>query len=133
MLSQVQDILPREGASERGLRHFQAWSARERFALVDSLCTVAVVCLPAFLRVVVALASVSWIQPASRSAIIAAFSNTRCLRTWRHAGKPQLIGSEASSCIWWSTTKASCKGFTLTPGNTDDRVSCAQVAPTAVR
>lgn len=26
-----------------------------------------------------------------------------------------------NSCIWWSTTEASCDSIVLTPGNTDDR------------
>jgi hypothetical protein len=31
------------------------------------------------------------------------------------------------SCIWLSTTKASCKGFVLTPGNTDDRTPAVKL------
>jgi hypothetical protein len=35
--------------------------------------------------------------------------------------KPRLIGSLASSCIWWSMTPGELFNIILTPGNTDDR------------
>lgn len=46
LLSEFQGILPGFGSSERGTQPFRARESYQRFALVYTLCTVTLVCLP---------------------------------------------------------------------------------------